>query len=120
MNRAYRWSWLLGRRVFIIWTHPLFYESVRLLLSDPEIEIVGETEDLRSAHSAIAQLRPDTVIVEELGEGAPSEFLSVLESSQWPSRVIGFSLNDNRLNIYRHEKRNAGKAADLRHLVISD
>lgn len=110
----------MGRRVFIVWTNPLFYESVRLLLSHPEIDIVGETANFSDAQDIIRRLRPDTVIVEEVGNEVPAEVLAVLEQSKWHTRIIGFSLDDNRLNLYHREERNAGEAADLRHLVFSD
>ena len=120
MNRAFRWSWLLGRRVFIVWKNPLFYESVRLLLRHPEIDIIGETANFADAQDIIGRLRPDTVIVEELGNEVPAEVLAVLERSKWHTRIIGFSLDDNRLNLYHREERTAAEAADLLHLVNSD
>jgi hypothetical protein len=41
------------RQVFIIWTHPLFQESIALLMHHPEIELVGETDDHDSASKQI-------------------------------------------------------------------
>ena len=33
------------QRVFIIWSYPLFHESVRLFLEHPDIKLVGATSD---------------------------------------------------------------------------
>ena len=56
------------RRVFVIWMNPLFHESVRLLLSHPDVEWVGATSDHAAAHEQIMKLRADTILIEE-GEG---------------------------------------------------
>ena len=55
------------RRVFVIWTNPLFFDFVRLLLRHPAIELVGATSDHATSQSEIDRLRPDAVIVEKTG-----------------------------------------------------
>ena len=105
------------RKVFIIWNHPLSLESVRRLLNHEDVEIIGETTDFSAALKEIDQLNPDTVIVEEKMGASRMTALSILESSQHVSRVIGFSLSDNNINIYQHEEITAGSAEDLLHLV---
>jgi DNA-binding NarL/FixJ family response regulator len=108
------------RRVFIVWSHPLSHESVRLLLNHPDVEVVGATSDYLTARNEIARLQPDTVIVEEPAGGASAEALALLESSRRVTRVIGFSLDDNKLSVYRREERTAARAEDLLRLVNSD
>jgi DNA-binding NarL/FixJ family response regulator len=108
------------QQVFIIWSHPLFHESVRLLLKHPDVEIIGSTADHETARDDIERLRPDTVIVEEIGGGTHAEALAILDSSHFVPRVIGFSLDDNKLNVYRRQESTAARAEDLLSIVRSD
>lgn len=108
------------RRVFIIWSHPLSHESVRRLLNHPDIEIVGATSSYSTARDEITRLQPDTVIVEEMHDSTHAEVVGILESSHGVTRVIGFSLNDNKLNVYHREERLVARAEDLLSLVHSD
>lgn len=108
------------RRVFVIWTHPLFHESVRLLLSHPDIEWVGATADHVGARGQIADLRPDTILVEEGDSGIPPEALKLLEACTWKVRVVGLGMDDNRLIVYRREQRTVTQADDLLRLIRGD
>jgi DNA-binding NarL/FixJ family response regulator len=106
------------RRVFVIWTHPLFHESVRLLLERPQIEWVGATSDHEAAHHHIASLQPDTILIEELEGGqAGEEALKLLEGISSDIRIIRFSLENNELTIYHREQRTVGQAGDLLKLI---
>lgn len=108
------------QQVFIIWSHPLFHESVRLLLRHPDVEIIGSTADYETARDDIERLRPNTVIVEETGSGTHVEALAILDSSRFAPRVIGFSLEDNKLNVYHRQESTVARAEDLLRLVQSD
>ncbi len=107
------------RRVFVIWTHSLFHESVRLLLRHPDIEWVGATTDLAAAREQIASLRPDTILVEEREGSLSPEALEIMEACPWEVRVIGLSLADNQTSVYHREQRTVGKAEELLHLVLA-
>ncbi len=108
------------RRVFVIWTHPLFHESVRLLLTHPGIEWVGATADHAAAREQVAKLRPDTILVEEGESGIPAEALGLLEACSWKVRVVGLGMDDNQLIIYRREQRTVAQAGDLLRLIQSE
>ncbi len=105
-----------GRRVFVIWTHPLFHESVRLLLAQSQVEIVGATSDHATAQSEIAALGPDVVIVEQTDgeEQASVETMSILRAGP---RVIQLSLADNEISLYQRQQRTAAQADDLVRLI---
>jgi len=106
------------RRVFVIWTHPLFHESVRLLLQHPDVEWAGATSDRVVAQAQIMSLRPDTILIEEEeGSDASAEALEILAASSADMRVVRLSLADNELKIYHREQRTVGRAEDLLHLV---
>ena len=108
------------QRVFIIWSHPLFHESVRLLLDHPDIKLVGATSDYQTAHEEILNLQPDTIIVEEGEEGNPGEMMKYLENFPWNVRVTFLNLTDNQLNMYKHEQKTLGRADDLLHHILSE
>lgn len=105
-----------GSRVFVIWTHPLFHDSVRLLLGKSEVEIVGATSDHAAAQSQIAALIPDVVIIEQTDgeEQASVETISILRAGP---RVIRLGLADNEISLYQRERRTAARAEDLFSLV---
>lgn len=106
------------RRVFVIWTHPLFHESVRLLLDHPQIDWAGATSDHEAAQRHIADLRPDTILIEELeGSQAGEEALKLLESISSDIRIIRLGLENNVLTIYHREQRTVGQAGDLLRLI---
>lgn len=108
------------RRVYVIWSHPLFHESVRALLKHPDIEWVGATSDYVAAREQIASLRPDTVLVEQGESGVPPEALGILQACSWKVRVVGLGLADNELRVYHCEQRRVRKADDLLRLVQGD
>jgi hypothetical protein len=115
-----RVNWMAVQQVFIIWSHPLFHESVRLLLKHPDVEIIGSTANYETARDDIERLRPDTVIVEETSSGTHEEALAILDSSRFVPRVIGFSLDDNKLNVYRRQESTIVRAEDLLSTVRGD
>jgi len=106
------------RNVFVIWSHPLFFDAVRLLLQESNVPMVGATSDHRTAQEEIERFKPDVVILEH-GEGEPSEIeeqetMAILKSG---SHVIRLSLTDNELSVYRREHRTVGKIDDLVNLL---
>ena len=108
---------MVPQRVFVIWTHPLFQEAVRLILNQPSIEWVGSTSDYAAAQDQILSLLPNVVLVEEMEGGVPDLALAILEACSWDMRVIGLSLTDNQLCVYHREHRIVGQAEDLLRLI---
>jgi len=111
---------MVTRQVYVVWIHPLFYESVRLLLDDPSIQLVGATSDYAVAHKQIMTLQPDTIIVEEKEGELSTQMLTFLNDSPLLVRIIGLNLADNQLCIYHRERQTVGRAEDLLHLIQSD
>jgi len=106
------------RRVFVIWTHPLFHESVRLLLKHPDIIWVGAAADITTAHEEIMTLLPDTILFEKTRAGIPEDVIEFLEVDTWAVRIIGLSLDDNEISLYHREHQNVVKAGDLIQFVL--
>ncbi len=107
------------QRVYLIWTHPLFHDSLLQLLDHTEINWVGSASDFTIAVEEISRLHPDTILIEELeGDTTTSAFMEIVEKFQWNLRVVGISLNDNQLSIYQHEQQTVGQPEDLIRLII--
>jgi DNA-binding NarL/FixJ family response regulator len=106
------------RRVFVIWTHPLFHESVRLLLKHPDIIWVGAASEFETAHEEIMALHPDTVLFEKTKDGIPVNMIEILEVEPWDMRIIGLSLDDNEMSLYHREHQTVVEAGDLLQFVL--
>lgn len=105
-------------RIFVIWNHPLFYEAIRLSLRDAQIECVGSYQSIEDASKHIAELRPDTILIEELEEGDTSSgVIELLEASANGVRIFRLNMNDNELKIYRREQKFVLHANDLAQLI---
>lgn len=109
----------MSRRVFVLWCNRLFYESIEVLLSHPQIEIVGAASEPTFASEHIAALKPDTVIVEECWSSSDtgSEVLRIMEDSAWDPRIIRLGLHNNELRMYHREHRTLEQATDLLELI---
>ncbi len=107
------------RQVYVIWTHPLFHDSLRQLLDHTEINWVGAASDFTIAIEEISHLHPDTILIEELeGETTTSTFMEFVGKFQWDLRVVGVSLNDNQLSVYQHAQQTVGQPEDLIRLIL--
>jgi len=105
--------------VFVIWTNPLFLESLSALLNHPEIQLVGASSDFSQAQNEIAVLRPDIVVIEGNLDDNPIDCttMPILRSG---SRVIQMSLGDNELNIFQHQHRTLVNAEDLLTMILEE
>jgi len=103
----------------VIWTHPLFHESVRLLLKHPSIIWLGAAKDRSKAREEIARLHPDTILFEKTGGGIPVGLVEILEAEKWDMRIIGLSLDDNELSLYHRKQTMVVAADDLLRIVLS-
>ena len=106
------------KRVFVIWSHPLFHDAVRLLLAHPEIEWVGETSDYEGVEEIVKQMNPDIVIFEEDETRLPAQILTMPEKITSLERIIGLNLNNNELRLYQHKLKNVGQTDDLIQSII--
>jgi DNA-binding NarL/FixJ family response regulator len=109
---------MAGQRVFVIWTHSLFYEAVRQLLRHPQIELVGATSDHTAAPAEIGETKPDMVIIETLegDELSSTETMNILREGP---KVIRLSLSDNELSVYHRQKQTVADPGDLLRLILN-
>ena len=106
------------RRVFVIWIHPLFHESVRLLLKHPDLIWVGASADFKAAHEDILRLLPDTIIFEKTEAGIPAEVVEILEIEKEDIRIIGLSMDDNEISLYHRERQMVMEIGDLLQFIL--
>lgn len=106
------------RRVFVVWTNPLFYESARLMLRHPEVLWLGSAQDINLAREEILRLRPDTILYERTGADYPSALLEIMEAESRDIRLIGLSLIDNEIRLLHHEQQTAAAAGDLLQCIL--
>ena len=105
-------------RIFVIWNHPLFIESVRLLLRSEDIVWLGSSSNFEEAILAIEAQYPDTVLIEEAESGSiPAKMLELLETSSSNLRIFRLNLSSNDLKIYHREKKTVLQAEDLLDLI---
>lgn len=110
------------RRVFIAWSHSLFYGSVHLLLNHPEIEIIGASQESDAIWTEVQAMRPDTIIIErrdEEDEGLSGIDVSHIWSGPWSPRIIHAGLHDNTAHVYQHEQHTLEQADDLLRLILN-
>lgn len=109
-----------NRRVFVIWINPLFNESVHMLLNHPSIDWLGATADYASAGEQLANLQPDTILIEEQEDGTvPASVLGILETCPPEVRVFRMSLSGNELSVYHRERQTIEHAEDLLQLILA-
>lgn len=85
------------------------------------MEWVGATSDRAAATGQIANLKPDTILVEEAeGGGVAAETLGILEAAPPDVRVIRLSLATNELSLYHRKQRTVGQVKALLRLIQND
>lgn len=100
-------------RVYILWTHPLFSETLGRLLRGAEVEVVGGSSDPAIGLEEIGRMQPDVVIAEEGSPGAPTEAIEALRAGPSEMLILGLNLSDNGLQVYRREQRTVADPEDL-------
>ena len=108
----------MPRRLFVVWTHPIFRDSVRMLLDHPEVDLAGTTSDYVAAKEAIMKLKPDTILVEEVEGIVPTNLMEILDANYFNLRLISVNLDDNRLRIFHCQQWNIVQATDLLRLIL--
>jgi chemotaxis response regulator CheB len=100
-------------RVFILASRPLFAQGVESLLSSqPGIEVVGVAAVDPDVFAQVQAAAPDVVIVEAKG-GEQSLLAAQVLDSIPAVRVVGLSLEDNRIHTYYQQMKHGRRVEDL-------
>lgn len=108
----------MSRRLFMVWSSPIFRDSINLLLDHPDVEWLGTASDYKAVQEEIHQLHPDTIVVEEVEGGLPARMIELLETENSVLQLVCVSLEDNRLRIFTRENRAVAEASDLLQLIL--
>jgi hypothetical protein len=100
-------------RVFILTSQPLFAQGVQSLLSgQPGIEVVGVATVGPDTFAQVQATGPDVVIIEAGGEEQSRLVAQVLASIP-SARVVGLTLEDNRIHTYYQQMKHGHRVEDL-------
>ena len=102
-------------RVYILSHNDLFGQGVtNLLRCESDIEIVGQGDDIEQANAEVQRLTPDAVIVESDDLLPDSAWIVThLLKTDLPVKVICMNLEENKLQLYCGEQREARGVEDL-------
>ena len=102
------------KRVFVISRYILFQHGLKQLLQQfPGLTIIGQEKEIKPALDRIKQLEPDTVIFDtSASESFPKDVMQLLMSIP-NTLIIGLSLRDNRLYLFRAENGVVDQVDDL-------
>lgn len=83
-------------RVLVVDDHPLFLDGVRAALAGaPDLQLVGEAADRRTALAAAAELRPDVVLLDVgLPDGSGIDVARELLGQAPGTRVLMMTMSD--------------------------
>jgi len=100
-------------RVFILTSQPLFAQGVQSLLSgQPGIEVVGVASVGPDVFAQVQAAAPGVVVIEAGGEEQSLLVAQVLESVPG-AKVIGLTLEDNRIHTYYQQMKQGRCVEDL-------
>ena len=81
-------------RVFLVDDHRLFLAGVRSELT-PDVEFVGEAEDVATAGRAILEAEPDVVLVDvHLPDGTAAQVIEAVVKQRPDTRFLALSVSD--------------------------
>lgn len=99
--------------VFILASQTLFAEGVQSLLSEqPDIKVVGVASCNPNVFKQIRAAEPDVVIVEATG-GEKSRLVAQVLECALSAKVIGLTLEDNRIYTYFQQMKQGRSVEDL-------
>lgn len=94
--------------------------AVRLLADQTDIEIIGMVNNWAEAKTAIAEKRPDIIIMDHQNhELIEAELNPLLENSERDLKVIYLSSADNRIIIHDRKQINDAVMPDLLRAIIT-
>jgi chemotaxis response regulator CheB len=105
----------MAKRVFVLSRQSLLGKGIEALLSQESgIEIITTDKELSEAVECILKNRPDVVIINcDDPEFDLSPAVSYMLRERLGIRIIGISLRDNEISIYREEQKQIRQLEDL-------
>ena len=96
------------RRVFVVDDHPIVRQGLALMIDqEPDLEVCGEAEEARSALAAIADTRPDVLLLDISLPGPDGiELLKTIRATDPELPVLVLSMHDE--SVYAERALRAG------------
>ncbi len=102
------------RRILVLSDHLMFAHGLESLLDQGnEFQIVGQETNIERAVEQVRALQPDIVIMDRSGLFKDSPELQRILEARSDVNVIGVSLHDNNLHIYKASQRPVEGVDDL-------
>ncbi len=109
---------MAAKHIFILWSNPLFQDSVSRLLDHPDIVCMGSAEISTASLPELQQQHLDAIIFEKKDSTTTGEIINLLEPGSKTLRLIGFNLEDNEIWSCHYEHKTISKAEDLVEMVL--
>jgi hypothetical protein len=106
-------------RVFIVWKHLLFHETVRALLNQPEVDWIGSSPEFKP-EELLSDNPPDIIVIEEEGHNQTVEIMNLLMNHHAKIRLLGLNLLDNEMIVFDYSTRTVCKANDFLNWVLEE
>ena len=106
-------------RVFVLTRNSLFIKGIESLLGHAAgLEIVTTPEDILTLEETIQEFHPDVIIVncDDPKDDLTSAIFCAIRQ-RLNLRVIGLSLRDNNISVYRGEQKQIVQVDDLLHAI---
>lgn len=107
-----------AQTVLLIWSNPLFLDSIQRLLKNPDVLCVSVPFDMPTVKEEIQRIRPNVVIIEKTEGKFPLNVMEIFNAYDRKMRVLELSLAHNELSVYQHQQMIIARAEDLLNLIL--
>ena len=109
---------MTAKRIFVLSDHLMFAQGLEsLLYPDEDFQIVGQEASTERGVEQVRSIQPDIVIIDRSGLFKNSLELEQILQAQPTMKVIGLSLNDNSLHVYKASQLTVRSVNDLRRVL---
>jgi AmiR/NasT family two-component response regulator len=106
-------------RIYVIWSNPIFRDSLRMILKHSQIEWVGCEPDFGKALEEIVNLTPDTIIVEISEQFTLANLIQGLEQEESELQIIGMNMENNIVTLYHRESYSVVHEDELLQIILN-
>jgi chemotaxis response regulator CheB len=106
--------------VYLIFQNRLFRDAIgAILTAQPDIKLLGATDQPDRAASEIAALTPNVILLEEVEDGPSARELHRILTSPTPCRLITLRLDQDGMHVWSQTWRQTVGPADLVEAIVT-